>query len=145
MPHRIHMISRERFSDPFTQWRDPDFVFDFADAQDTFLIHFVIRELFEEYSTGKVTIRDLTRIAEEKGLKSRKGNKLSKSNISKILTKPVYIGDFTWDGIYYKGSHNPIVSREVFDKVQRVLKDKSKPQKRTHSFAFRGLLRCHLP
>jgi len=32
MPHRIHMISRERFSDPFTQWRDPDFVFDFADA-----------------------------------------------------------------------------------------------------------------
>ncbi|MHA1220576.1 MAG: hypothetical protein ACTSQB_02470, partial [Candidatus Heimdallarchaeota archaeon] len=32
MPHRIHMISRERFSDPLTMWRDPDFVFDFADA-----------------------------------------------------------------------------------------------------------------
>ncbi|MBN1329701.1 MAG: hypothetical protein JXA54_09535 [Candidatus Heimdallarchaeota archaeon] len=32
MPHRLHMITRERFSDPFTMWRDPDFVFDFADA-----------------------------------------------------------------------------------------------------------------
>ncbi|MFW9922528.1 MAG: hypothetical protein ACFFDW_04470 [Candidatus Thorarchaeota archaeon] len=32
MPHRIHMISRERFQDPLTMWRDPDFVFDFADA-----------------------------------------------------------------------------------------------------------------
>ncbi|MHA1556470.1 MAG: hypothetical protein ACTSPM_05985 [Candidatus Heimdallarchaeota archaeon] len=32
MPHRLHMITRERFSDPLTIWRDPDFVFDFADA-----------------------------------------------------------------------------------------------------------------
>ena len=32
MPHRIHMISSERFSDPLSIWRDPDFVFDFADA-----------------------------------------------------------------------------------------------------------------
>ncbi len=102
----------------------------------------VIRELFEEYAAGKTTIRNLTRIAEEKGLKSRKDNKVSKSNIYKILTNPAYIGDFTWDGIYYKGSHNPIVSREVFEKVQGVLKDKSKPQKQTHNFAFRGLLKC---
>ncbi|NHJ85310.1 MAG: VWA domain-containing protein [Asgard group archaeon] len=32
MPHRIHTITRERFADPLTLWRDPDFVFDFADA-----------------------------------------------------------------------------------------------------------------
>ena len=32
MPHRLHMISSERFSDPLSIWRDPDFVFDFADA-----------------------------------------------------------------------------------------------------------------
>ncbi len=32
MPHRIHTISRERFTDPLAIWRDPDFVFDFADA-----------------------------------------------------------------------------------------------------------------
>ncbi|MHA2358538.1 MAG: vWA domain-containing protein [Candidatus Heimdallarchaeaceae archaeon] len=32
MPHRIHMVSRERFTDPLMIWRDPDFVFDFADA-----------------------------------------------------------------------------------------------------------------
>ncbi|MCF2143145.1 MAG: VWA domain-containing protein [Candidatus Heimdallarchaeota archaeon] len=32
MPHRIHVISRERFTDPLMVWRDPDFVFDFADA-----------------------------------------------------------------------------------------------------------------
>ncbi len=32
MPHRLHMITRERFSDPLTIWRDPEFVFDFADA-----------------------------------------------------------------------------------------------------------------
>ncbi|NHJ05007.1 MAG: hypothetical protein EAX90_09295 [Candidatus Heimdallarchaeota archaeon] len=32
MPHRIHMVSSERFTDPLSIWRDPDFVFDFADA-----------------------------------------------------------------------------------------------------------------
>ncbi|MEA2071818.1 MAG: hypothetical protein U9O98_11090 [Asgard group archaeon] len=32
MPHRIHYMSQERITDPLTIWRDPDFIFDFADA-----------------------------------------------------------------------------------------------------------------
>lgn len=102
----------------------------------------IIRELFEEYSSGKMSLRSATKYAKEKGLRSKKGNTVSQSNIYKILINPIYIGDFVWKGVYYKGSHNPIVSREVFDRVQIAVRNKSKPAKRKHDLAFRGLARC---
>ena len=102
----------------------------------------IIRELFERYATNKMNLRQGEKFAWDKGLRTRKGNLVSKSNIYRMLSNPIYIGDFKWDGIYYKGKHNPIVSREVFEKVQGVLNDRSKPRKRNHKFAFRGLMKC---
>ncbi len=102
----------------------------------------IIRNLFEEYVRGKMNLREGEKFVWERGLRTRKGNLVSKSNIYKMLTNPIYIGDFKWDGVYYKGKHNPIVSRDVFEKVQGILNDRSKPRKRNHKFAFRGLLKC---
>ncbi|MBN1232811.1 MAG: recombinase zinc beta ribbon domain-containing protein [Candidatus Coatesbacteria bacterium] len=47
-----------------------------------------------------------------------------------------------WKGIYYEGKHEPIISRELFNKVQEVLSGKGRPRKRVHDFTFKGLLRC---
>ena len=102
----------------------------------------IIKELFERYATNKMNLREGEKFAWDKGLRTRKGNLVSKSNIRKMLINPIYIGDFKWDGVYYKGKHNPIISRGVFEKVQGVLQDRSKPRKRNHKFAFRGLLKC---
>ena len=33
----------------------------------------------------------------------------------------IYMGEFVWDGKTYQGSHEPIVSRELWDKAQAVL------------------------
>jgi len=102
----------------------------------------IIRELFEIYSEGKSTLRDLTRIASEKGLRTRKGNTVSRSNIHKMLKNPIFIGDFIWKDVCFKGKHDPIISRECFETVQGVLKNRTRPRNTKHKFAFRGLIKC---
>lgn len=38
-----------------------------------------------------------------------------------MLTNPIYYGDFYWKGILYNSVHEPIIIKELFDKVQMVL------------------------
>ena len=101
----------------------------------------IIRELFETYGKGGVSLRELSKIAHRKGLRTRKGKPLHKSAIAKMLSNPVYIGDMMWKGVYYQGKHDPIVSVEVFERVKRLLHGKGHAKKR-RVFAYRGLLRC---
>jgi len=42
----------------------------------------------------------------------------------------------------FEGKHKPIIAKKLFDKVQEVLKQRGKPQKIKHNFAFLGLMRC---
>jgi len=49
-----------------------------------------------------------------------------------------------WKDEVYEGKYQPIISKELFDKVQDVLKTRSKPRKvrGRHNFPFCGLFRC---
>jgi len=44
--------------------------------------------------------------------------------------------------VYYKGRHDPIVTRELFERAASVLHCKQRPRTQKREFAFRGLLRC---
>ena len=102
----------------------------------------IIREVFDGYASGHNSIRDVTRLAAERGLKSRKGAKVCASQFANILRNPIYIGDYLWKGKYYKGKHEPIITRDVFERVQRQFRVVGKPRPKKHRFAFRGLVRC---
>lgn len=54
------------------------------------------------------------------------------------------MGEFEWNGRIYLGTHEPIVSRELWDRVQAVLDGrKAKRHRRVkHDFAFSGLIEC---
>jgi hypothetical protein len=80
----------------------------------------VIRQLFEWYATGNHSLLDVARKADIEGLTYRKtGNKVGKSTVHKILTSPIYHGDFDWAGKRYHGKHKPIITQELFDRVQK--------------------------
>jgi site-specific DNA recombinase len=105
----------------------------------------VIRQLFEWYATGNHSLLDVARKANSEGLTYRKtGNKVGKSTVHKILTSPIYHGEFEWVGKHYRGIHEPIISRELFDRVQEVLTEKGHCRRRphTHEWAFQGLVFC---
>jgi len=103
----------------------------------------VIKKIFKLYSTGEYSIGKIIHFANEEGLRSRKGYKLSKSTIYNILKDPIYYGDFKWNNKIYKGKHTAIISKELFDQVQKAFSKPNRPEKiQKHNFAFSGLLTC---
>jgi site-specific DNA recombinase len=103
-----------------------------------------VRRLFEWYATGCYSLMELTKKARAEGLRSRTAAGVAKSSIHKILTNPMYCGGFWWAGKYYRGIHEPIVSQDLFDRVQEMLDEKGRRRTRQqkHLWAFHGLLSC---
>ncbi len=103
----------------------------------------IIKKIFKLYSTGEYSVEKINHFANEEGLRSRKGYKLYKSTIYKILKDPIYYGDFKWDDKIYKGKHTAIISKELFDQVQKSFSKSTRSEKiQKHNFAFSGLLTC---
>jgi len=104
-----------------------------------------VRALFEAYVTGDSTLENLQKMSLSLGLVSRRTNDaLVLSRIEHMLQNPFYYGVITRKGEAYQGSHEPIISKQLFDKVQRVIEQRSKPQKAKEllSFAFCGIFKC---
>ncbi len=103
----------------------------------------IIIQLFELYSTGKYSLTTLHEKAKELGLKYRNsGRYCSRSNVQRILKNPIYAGSFKWKGKLYRGVHQPLISKKLFDKVQNQFNRIGKPKAKSRSFAFKGLLTC---
>ncbi len=105
----------------------------------------LIQKTFEWYSTGNYSLQEVIDRAYAEGLVYRKtGAKVYKSAIHKILTNPIYHGGFNWAGKHYRGKHEPIITKELFDSVQIALAHRGRHLTRhqRHNWAFQGLLSC---
>lgn len=103
-----------------------------------------IRKLFREYAKATYTYDEICAAAKEWGLKGRRGNKpISRSEIERIFTNPFYYGHFRYRGELYEGAHKPIISKQIFDRVQTVLTDRSRYQySKRHLFPFNRFMVC---
>jgi hypothetical protein len=82
----------------------------------------IIKQIFEWYATGQCSLAEVTERACSAGLVSRQlKGPVSKSNIHKLLRKRFYTGDFDWKGKTYRGSHEPLVSTGLYERVQEIL------------------------
>ncbi len=103
----------------------------------------LVRKLFELYATSNYSLKDLRNQITDLGLVSRNGKRLTVSNIQMILRNPFYYGAFKFNGELYEGKHEPAIAKKLFDKVQEVMSEKSRPKKRGEKhYPFRGLLKC---
>src|SRR3990167_708803 len=89
----------------------------------------IISEAFELYSQGNSRLEDISKFFGERGMKSWNNNPLHKNCVKNILTNPFYYGHFKYGGEVHEGKHKPIVSKELFDKVQNVLIERGNPMK----------------
>jgi|SRR6185369_7082430 len=96
----------------------------------------VIAELFGRFAAGHHSLRALVREFNAEGVKLR-GHKLHSSVVRQILRKRLYSGDFDWDGTTYAGTHEPLVTRECWQRVQELLdaRAENKIRKVKHDFA----------
>lgn len=102
----------------------------------------LIRKMFEYYATGDFSIKWLSMTMRREGLRSPQGNKVVNSRLHSLLRDPFYIGKIRWNGEIHKGKHEPLISKELFDKVQSMLVSKTTPKYRKHNYLFQGLIRC---
>ena len=104
-----------------------------------------VMKLFEWYAAGGLALRDLTKKAREAGFSYRKSGKpVPTSTVHKILRNRLYMGEFGSNGRLYQGSHQPLVTRELWERVQDMLvgRNASKHRRVKHDFAFSGLIAC---
>jgi hypothetical protein len=106
----------------------------------------IVRKLWDLMLTGKYSVNSVWKIARnEYGLTSRMGNKIACSTIYRIFNDTFYYGDYEYpkgSGNWIKGNHNPMITKEEFDKVQLLLGRKSVSRPKAHDFCFRGPITC---
>lgn len=87
----------------------------------------LVRKAFELYATGEYSIDRLTATMADLGLTSRPSTRwpqirpVSDSTLHRMLRDPYYSGFVVYKGAVYPGRHEPIVSHDVFDRVQDIL------------------------
>src|SRR6266404_8547057 len=97
----------------------------------------MVKRIFELYASGEHSLITLRRtVLNELGLR------LSRSYFDKILKNRFYLGYFLWQGVEYKGTHEPLIPGDLFNRVQDVFAGRNRPKHRKHAFAFAGLLKC---
>jgi DNA invertase Pin-like site-specific DNA recombinase len=101
------------------------------------------RQMFEAYASGRYTLQQIRTLVASWGLVSRAGKPPVLASVKRLLMNPFYIGLFHFNGELYQGSHEPLIPRELFERVQQVMARRGRPQsKRRHLFPFVGLLHC---
>ena len=70
---------------------------------------------------------------------------MTKSELHRMLQNPIYTGDFRWLGTIHRGSQTPLISHELFARVQAVLQHKPRGRYRRQRHPFMGLLTCGRP
>ena len=104
-----------------------------------------IRKMFEMSASGK-SGRHIMSWLEQNNVKTRSGKKIHLSAIYKILGNTFYYGDFEYpagSGQWYKGKHEPLITKEIFLKVQAQLRVPTKPKWGAKEFPYKRFLKCY--
>ena len=103
-----------------------------------------IQRAFTLMATGRYSLSTLGDLLHQEGLRNKGGNRVGKSALAYVLSRPIYYGAFVWKGKLYQGSHTPLISKELFDKVQDVLHGRHHANVRGKNFPFNNLIVCGL-
>ena len=103
----------------------------------------LVRRMFEEYATGRYTGAQMKDLVTAWGLKTFNDLPLPLSKVFWTLDHIFYTGVFRFNGEVYEGKHPPLISRELFERVQAVRRKASKGRYAKHSrFPLRATAHC---
>ncbi|MBA7581800.1 hypothetical protein ES708_23711 [subsurface metagenome] len=89
--------------------------------------------------------RKLKKWLDSINFKTKSGKSPQVSLILSMLKNPFYYSEFEYplgSSKWYKGSHEPLISKEVFDKVQNTRLGPRKIKWGSKKFAYKMLLKC---
>lgn len=80
-----------------------------------------VQAIFTMYAEGK-SQNEIVNYLNEQGFKTSRGNNFNKNSLSRILRNDKYIGVYRYDDVVIKDAVPPIISKELFEKVQSLFK-----------------------
>ncbi len=105
-----------------------------------------MKEVLEAFATGNYTLSQICDKMFSLGLiGARTKKKYSLSSAEHNLRNPFYYGYFIYRGELYQGTHKPMISKKVYDQIQRALTDTGKPRKKRPNkqpFHFLNFAQC---
>ena len=103
-----------------------------------------VKEVLRAFATGEYTLTKIQSKMFSLGLVGKVGRPPHLSTIQKILTNPFYYGHFRYRGEVHQGSHKPMISKKLFDKIQEALILNGKPRKKRgpKNFQFLNFAVC---
>jgi hypothetical protein len=109
----------------------------------------LIRWAFETYALGDWPIRKIVDALNAQGMRSRTtrkiaGKPLTISGVHHMLRNPYYMGVVAYRGVYHEGTHEPIVSVELWLRVQQILTAHhlAGEKERKHPHYLKGSIFC---
>ena len=90
----------------------------------------IVQEVFELYDNG-MTMKEITATLNGKGLRNRRGNPFTISVVAKMLTNRRYIGEYKFKEIVVEDGIPAIISKNLFESVNKKLEaNRKKPARK---------------
>ena len=105
----------------------------------------VIKQMFEKVGDDGWSARKVYRWLREINFRTVNNKPIWLSSVQKILGTPIYMGEFQYpakSGNWYKGRHEPIISKELYLRAREILKRESEFRYLSKDFAFTKLMKC---
>lgn len=103
----------------------------------------LVTKTFELFATGTYSISAIHKKMNEEGLRQADGAPVSRTRLHRYLQDPFYYGYFRWNGKINKGTHTPLISKTVYDRVQSHLsRGTASPVYQKHLYTFKGMVKC---
>jgi len=100
-----------------------------------------IKEIFKLYNEGK-GYHKIAELLNKKGYKKGNGFMWQLNAVKRVLTNPIYKGYIEYNNEVYIGLHQPIVSKDLFDKTQELIKKRSSNSRPKSKYLLGGMLWC---
>ncbi|MDR0462712.1 MAG: recombinase family protein [Pseudomonadales bacterium] len=101
----------------------------------------IVKEMFERVGRHGQSGRVIKRWLDSIDFRTKKGVPMVLSSIYRTLQNSFYYGEFEFGGKYYKGGHIPLITKELFDEVQKQLIVPPKTWNKKQ-FPFKTLCKC---
>jgi len=104
----------------------------------------LVKQTFELYGAGHHSLETLGEEMYRRGLRNRRGRRVTRNGLSTILNNPFYIGIIRIQKTSetFAGVHGPLIGSALFKRVNAILNGKTNTRSQSHDFLFRRMLTC---
>ncbi len=101
----------------------------------------IVTQMFHRVANRGHSGRTIKKWLDTIGFTTKNNKRLSLGRIYATLKNPFYYGQYQFNGVWYTGKHQPLTTKEIFDKAQKQL---LVPPREWHKniFPFKSVCRC---